>query len=276
VADTGNRRVATIRGALPAITPTPTPSATATPTGTSTGVAPSPTPTGTPFTPTPTITATPGVCTERVSNGGFERDDAWDFPITANRAGYTAAQAHTGQRSARFGLAPTDCGVGIADCGLRTDDRQSAIGRINLLGEIAPEDASFSSAYQTINLPANADPSTSTLTLTFWYKPGTEATEGDYQRVMLLDPNGYTYIATLMKVLEHSDSWRQAHFDLTPYRGQSVVLYFEVYNDNISAGPRTWMFLDDVSVWTCAELTPTPTPTIEGRPAAGYLPLVLR
>ena len=251
VADTANRRVATIRGALPAITPTPTPTPT--------------------HTPTPTATVTHGGCTEQVSNGGFERDGAWDFPVTANRAGYTTAQAHTGQRSARFGLAPTDCGVGIADCGSVIDARQSATCRINLLGEIAPENASFSSGYQTVSIPASACSSTSTLT--FWYKPGTEATEGDYQRVMLLDPDGYSYIATLLRVLEHSSIWQQARFDLMPYRGRSVVLYFEVYNDNVSAGPRTWMFLDDVSVQACAgpTATPTATPTASRTPLPGVI-----
>ncbi|MCX6028722.1 MAG: CSLREA domain-containing protein [Chloroflexi bacterium] len=242
VADTGNRRVATIRNALPVVTPTPTP------TGPPLVPSPTPTPTRLPSTLTPTPTVTHGGCTERVSNGGFESDSAWDFPVTANRAGYTAAQAHSGQRSARFGLTP-----GVDLTGLPRPVRSEA----NLLGEIAPENASFSSAYQTISIPANAD----SAVLTFWYKPGTEATEGDYQRVMLLDPNGYTYIATLLRVLEHSGIWQQAHFDLTPYRGRSVTLYFEVYNDNISAGPRTWMFLDDVSVLVCAGPTPTPTPT---------------
>ena len=32
--------------------------------------------------------------------------------------------------------------------------------------------------------------------------------------------------------------------DLTPYRGQSLVLYFNVYNDG--NGQRTWQYLDDV------------------------------
>ena len=124
----------------------------------------------------------------------------------------------------------------------------------------APENASFSAAHQTIRIPPNAG----AVTLSFWYKPGTQAAGGDYQRVMLLDPDGYTYIATLMQVLENADSWRRATFDLTPYRGRQVDLYFEVFNDNISAGPRTWMFLDDVSVLVCSVTPPppwTPTPT---------------
>jgi hypothetical protein len=73
---------------------------------------------------------------------------------------------------------------------------------------------------------------------------------------MLLNPDGYTYIATLMQMREEALSWRKATFDLTPFLGRDLVLYFEVYNDNISAGPRTWMFLDDVSVRTCGAVPP--------------------
>ena len=54
-------------------------------------------------------------------------------------------------------------------------------------------------------------------------------------------------------------------FDLTPYRGQSVVVYFEVYNDNTAAAPRAWMYVDDVSAQACqstpSDTTPTSTPT---------------
>ncbi len=239
VADTGNRRIVTLRGALPTFTPTPIIS---------------PTPTPTPPTPAP-------ACQELVTNGGFEEDAAWDFPASASRGGYTTVEAHTGARSARLGLLP---GQDVTQdlTGLRRPVRSER----NLPGEQAPENASFSAVDQTISIPANAG----SVALTFWYKPGSEAaTGGDYQRVMLLDPDGYTYIATLMQVLENAGSWRRATFDLTPYRGRSIVLYFEVFNDNISAGPRTWMFLDDVSVLACPVTPPppwTPTPTPTGTP----------
>ena len=35
------------------------------------------------------------------------------------------------------------------------------------------------------------------------------------------------------------------------YRGRSLVLYFEVYNDGTGPQGRTWMFVDDVSVEAC-------------------------
>ena len=40
--------------------------------------------------------------------------------------------------------------------------------------------------------------------------------------------------------------------DLSGTRGQNVVIYFEVYNDEVSSGPHTWMFVDDVSIQACS------------------------
>ena len=65
---------------------------------------PSPTPTRTDATPSPTPTS--AACSEPVANGGFEANAAWTFALTANPAGYTTAQAHTGARSARLGVVP--------------------------------------------------------------------------------------------------------------------------------------------------------------------------
>lgn len=208
-----------------------------------------------PISPTPATPPSPApACSEHVVNGGFEEDAAWEFPVTASRAGYTTAAAHGGVRSVRLGLTTTQD---------LTDFGNPPRSERNLLGELAPANASFSAVYQTISLPALAG----SFTLTFFYKPGSQGADGDYQRVMLLNPDGYTYIGTLMQVLEAGDAWRFATFDLTPYRGQMVVLYFEVFNDNISAGPRAWMHLDDVSVRGCGAAPQTPTPTPSPTPA---------
>ena len=79
------------------------------------------------------------------------------------------------------------------------------------------------------------------------------AGNGDFQRVLLLRPGTYTLLKTLTKSLLNLGEWRLAEFDLSAYAGQSVVVYFEVYNDNTAAAPRTWMYVDDVSVTTCTE-----------------------
>ncbi|MCX6032864.1 MAG: M28 family peptidase [Chloroflexi bacterium] len=223
-------------------------------------------------TPTPTLTSQPSntpipSCTEQVANGGFETTGGWTFAVTATQGGYTTAQAHSGARSARLGIAPSlsslrpapeKAGHAISD---RADPQQP---EVNLLGEIAPDDASYSTAYQTVSIPAAAN----TATLTFWYLPGAESTTGaDFQRVLLLNAD-YSYRATLMQVLQNTSTWRQAAFDLTAYRGQTLVLYFEVYNDDTAAGPRAWLFLDDVSLLACTGVTPTATLSPSATPTA--------
>jgi len=134
--------------AAPAVTPTGTATPTATPTGTPT-VTPTATPTrtltatatlGATNTPTRTPTPTTAIgCTEAVSNAGFESSTAWTFAVTDSTAGYTTLMAHSGSaRSARFGLLPASQVVRSP----RRDER-------NLLGEVAPEGASYSSGYQS-------------------------------------------------------------------------------------------------------------------------------
>ena len=132
--------------------------------------------------------------------------------------------------------------------------------------------ASYSSSYQTINLPAGSE----SITLDFWYLPGTEDTSGDFQRVALLKPGSYSMVKELMRVLEDDGVWKHATFDLTQYAGRSLVLYFNVYNDSTGATGRTWMYVDDASVIACqagaATSTPTPTPTATSSPTPTTMP----
>ena len=217
-------------------------------------VTPSPSPTPTRADATPSPTPTSAACSESVANGGFEANAAWTFAATANPAGYITAQAHTGARSARLGVVP----AGYSTAALAASNLVPlSVRERNLLGELAPLGASYSTAYQTITVPAGAR----TATLSFWHRPGSQASAGDFQRVMLLKPVTYSVIATVWKTLANSTAWQHTTFDLSPYRGQSIVLYFEVYNDDISAGARTWMYVDDVSVQVCSEATATSTST---------------
>ncbi len=178
------------------------------------------------------------VCTEAIRNGGLEQNAAWTFPITASTAGYSTAQQHSGLRSARFGLLPGAAVVSAV--GPQAPER-------NLAGEYAPLGATYSSGYQTVHIPADAR----TATLSFWYLAGSEDPANDFQRVMLLRPGSYSLLKVLMRVAEDERVWRQRTFDLRAYRGQDVVVYFEVYNNSTSSTGRSWMYLDDVSLAAC-------------------------
>ncbi len=268
--------------ATPTVPPAATATATATPSQTATAtpspLPPTETPTPTPAVPA-TATATPSptaastattaptpvsACTEWVANGGFEAAAGWTFAATGNPAGYSTAQVHSGARAVRLGVVPA--GAASAD---RTAAASRGSPERNLLGELAPDGASYSTAYQTISVPAAAD----TVTLAFWRRPGTQATSGDFQRALLLKPGTYAVIKTLFKTLTHATTWQRAEYDLTPYRGQSIVLYFEVYNDDVSAGARTWMYLDDVSAQACtASMARLPSPAR----AQAWLPLLIQ
>ena len=87
--------------------------------------------------------------------------------------------------------------------------------------------------------------------------------------VDLLAPDGVTVLETLWRSSDDSRLWDRLQFDLTPWRGETVQLYMMVYNDG--AGGTTGMFLDDVSVTTCADgsvgiaIRPSPLPGAEGR-----------
>ena len=101
-----------------------------------------------------------------------------------------------------------------------------------------------SSMYQTITIPSTV----TSATLTFWYWPSTTDTVTyDWQEAQVQNTSGTT-LAQIMKVSSNSHVWTQKTFSLTPYKGQTIRIYFNVHQDGY--GDLTYMFLDDVSVTT--------------------------
>ncbi|MEM7536090.1 MAG: M28 family peptidase [Chloroflexota bacterium] len=87
----------------------------------------------------------------------------------------------------------------------------------------------------------------------------------DYRTVQVLNDE-----YRLLRTLEHSaittrGAWAQRTFDLSDYRGQTVHLYFNVYNDGDDA--QIWGYVDGVTLSSCQNVdvpdlpTPTPIPT---------------
>ncbi|MGQ9765720.1 MAG: hypothetical protein ACUVSS_00005, partial [Anaerolineae bacterium] len=163
-------------------------------------------------------------CTELLDNGGFETDAGWQLGPTPAMPQYVTYTKHSGNRSLLLGI--------------------TGGGNVQ----------SFSSARQTVTIPA----ASAQVKLSFWfYAMADSPATTDYMEVVLLDPAG----AILNKPWRsHNDSraWNQLTFDLTPWRGRTVQLYFNVYNDGV--GGRAAMFLDDVSLAACPT-GPTPAPT---------------
>lgn len=217
-------------------TPTWTPTATSSPTPTATGtptLSPTPTDTGTPtLTPTATMTPTatptftplptlPADCEDLIVNGGFKVDGNWTLGPLATATG---SPVHSAARSMRLGRPPEAGSDG---------------------------DATYSSVRQLVTIPAGAD----VVSLRWWHHTGSEepanAAPGDTadrQEVILLGPEEQV-LAILQRVRRNDGVWLEEAADLTAYTGQSVYVYFNVFNDG--NGLRTWMHLDDVRLHVC-------------------------
>jgi serine protease len=219
----------------PTDTPSPTvPPATDTPSPTSppptyTAVVPSPTtpmvtasptpappqPSETPIPVTPTTTTTP-VATggeELIVNGGFEGEGGWIFSQTPVPGAYATEVVHSGQRSARLGI-------------------------------VTPYDVySYSSVHQTISVPAGVKRTM----LTYWTYPiSTDVYPNDVQMVLILDQN-FRLVASADQSLSNAQQWVPGALDLTQFAGQTITVYFGVYN-NGGTGRTSAMYVDDVMV----------------------------
>ncbi len=159
-------------------------------------------------------------CTELVTNGGFESPRGWRLERTANRANYTTSLAHEGTSSLQLGLTPADPSRSRGDA--------------------------ISSGYQFVRIP----PTAPSARLSFWYHTDAPTQGGDHRRVLLLN-DSFKPLKELVRLPAATDAWQEASFDLAPYKGRNVGIYFETYNDNTASAPRTWMAIDDVSLTVC-------------------------
>jgi hypothetical protein len=210
--------LAAIGGPQP-VTPTPTSTPTTrppTPTHTPTSPGPSPTPTFTTTPPTATLTPPPTpspVAGNIIVNGDFESDAGWIFSHTRHPASYSTQVVHGGVRSAR---------VGIVD-GI---DRYS-----------------YSSIVQLVTIPADARRAT----LSYWVYPlSDDVFPRDIQMVLILN-HRFRTIAFVDRTLSDAQRWVQRSYDMTPFAGRTIYVYFGVYNGGRS-GKTSAMYVDDVSL----------------------------
>ena len=189
---------------------------------------PSPTPTA-----TPTATAVP--CSNAIINGGFENNDAWIIGNNVFPAGYSSQIVHSGQHAMRVGI-------------------------VNPIDNVY----SYSSIWQFVTIPANIQ----SAALNFWLYPGSSGTQSaarlspplqipthelegslstDAQMVIVFDQANQQY--TLIFQRSNSQSWTPYSFDLSPFAGQTLKIYFGVFNNGW--GGVTGMFVDDVTLEMC-------------------------
>lgn len=229
------------------------------PTPTATGLPPTATPT--PTSPAATATAVPGApsgnCDVILLNGDFETDSNWICGADPVPGTYAGAQKYTGLRSMQLGNPP----------GYR------------------PDVEAYSSARQLITIS-----SSSTVAQLRWFhfyqsqEPPTDSPSinSDRQELILLNPDLST-LAVLHRVRRTDGGFLEEVVDLTPYRGRSFYVYFNVFNDG--NGQRTWMWLDNARVFVCYPdglvfeplplWTPSPTPMPLPSPTATPTPLAM-
>ena len=151
--------------------------------------------------------------TSTLSNGGFESGtlDCWTAGGVLMPA-VSTLQAHGGAFSAQVGA------TGL------------------------PEPNGDSWIYQTVTVPTNVQ----TPTLSFWYWPATDdSIEYDWQEAQIRDAGG-NRLAQIFKTASNAQTWTYMSYDLTPYKGQTVQLYFNVHEDGW--GDPTYLYLDDVVI----------------------------
>jgi hypothetical protein len=167
----------------------------------------------------PSNAVTPSASASLIQNGGFESGLTSWTPGGVVLPTASSAKAHSGSGSALLGT----------------------LSGTEPLGD--------STLAQAITVP-----SAGTTSLSFWYLPASTDTicSGtgcvyDWQEAQIRNTAGQT-LASVFKSNSNSQTWTQVSFNLTPYAGQNVVLWFNVHQDGSSPPDDTSMYLDDVSV----------------------------
>lgn len=166
-------------------------------------------------------------------NGRFEANSGWEMPVTRYQASYTNDVVYAGQQAAQIGL-------------------------VNYINKLA-----WSSVRQEVTLPAN----TLTATLSLQLYPVSEESNmasqalafpadelagttavaaGDAQYGLVLDPVTGETLETIYWQLSNDQVWQTHTSDLSAYAGQTILLHFGVYNDDL--GGRTAVYLDNAAL----------------------------
>ncbi|NOZ05402.1 MAG: hypothetical protein GXP41_03490 [Chloroflexi bacterium] len=182
------------------------------------------------LTPTPPVSPTPspspppsaaslpapGTCGDLVQNGDFEEGSAgWVLGATPKPATILATRSHSGTHAMRLGV------VGGSDY------------------------QSYSSFWQTVEVPSD----TITATLSFWAYRLTEDTDGGDSQVALVLDDKYRIRQRPLHAAVTDGDWVYFEKDLSAYRGWTLRLYFNVFNDG--DGKTSAMYVDGVQLLAC-------------------------
>ena len=181
-------------------------------------------------------TATPGSYTLTVTGTEGSATHATTVSLTVTGSGGTIV-TNGGFETGSLSSWTTG---GVFSPTVTTTQKHSGTYAAQLGASTAPEPNGDSSLTQTVTVPSGGS------TLSFWYWPSTTDTiTYDWQEAQIRNTSGTT-LAEVFKVCSNAHAWTQVTFDMTPYAGQNVQLYFNAHGDGF--GDLTYMYLDDVSL----------------------------
>jgi hypothetical protein len=203
-------------------------------------------------TSTPTATPSGAVCSDLISNNGFETTGSWDIPITVYPANYTTAAFYAGARSMRTGITdPTDVEFSYSDAGQWvTIPKGVPLATLKMWTNGGSND-----------FKESAPPKPTTPTF------GAAPLDWDAQYVLVIFQD-FSF-DVLYWDLNNSRTWTYREFDMTPYAGMTVKVQFGTFNDTAGI---SWMYVDEVYLDACTSLGPTSTPTASLTPTITPLP----
>jgi hypothetical protein len=102
---------------------------------------------------------------------------------------------------------------------------------------------SYSSVWQAVTIPADARRAT----LTYWVYPlSSDTFPHDVQMVLVLNQR-FRIVSNVERTLSDARQWFQRSYDMTPFAGRTVYVYFGVFNGGRTGKPSA-MYVDDVAV----------------------------
>ena len=120
--------------------------------------------------------------------------------------------------------------------------RNSGVYSAQLGASAAPEPNGDSAIYQTVTIPSTSVGAS--LNFSYWGSCA-DTVANDWQETQIQNSSGVT-LAQVMKVCSNTQTWTKVYFNLLPYKGQTIRIYFNTHmNGN---GLLTYMNLDDVMV----------------------------
>jgi len=174
-----------------------------------------------------------GVTTPLVQNGGFENKNGWVRLNSPIPAVYTTLRSHSGNQSMLAGV---------------TQKGSTAKGYSIFEQAVSIPSTVTSASLQFYWWAQSAESNLNTLPAQLSSDISLAATDAnDVQYMVIMDLN-HNILARPLWRRSNNRTWESVNFDLTPYKGQTIVLRFGVYNDG--DGDVTAMYVDDVSITT--------------------------